>query len=170
MIDLSPVKQIISEILKPITDEISRFSERLNKLEEKPPEIQEPHPTFLNIYNTALVFYALRTPYKFGGTWEKDNTFDCSAYMQHIYGLWGIKLPRVSKDQAKVGQEVKFEDIQPGDTLSFDTNGDGVVNHCGMAVGNGLMIHTNNVTEGINFKSYTTSPWKGRFIVARRHW
>ena len=33
----------------------------------------------------------------------------------------GITLPRSSKDQAKVGKAVLFNDMQPGDIISFVT-------------------------------------------------
>lgn len=59
------------------------------------------------------------TPYKYGGTTRVG--MDCSALLYHSYYSVGIQLPRVSADQAKIGQKVKLKDLKPGDMVFFAT-------------------------------------------------
>lgn len=59
------------------------------------------------------------TPYKYGGTTRVG--MDCSALLYHSYYSVGIQLPRMSKDQAKIGQKVKMKDLKEGDMLFFAT-------------------------------------------------
>ncbi len=48
----------------------------------------------------------LGTKYVWGAT--GPNKFDCSGFTQWIYRDAGIKIPRVSRDQAKVGEYVSL--------------------------------------------------------------
>lgn len=59
------------------------------------------------------------TPYKFGGTTRVG--IDCSALILHSYGSIGLKMPRVSKDQAKSGVKVRLKELKPGDLVFFAT-------------------------------------------------
>ena len=44
-------------------------------------------------------------------------TFDCSGFTQWIYRDAGINIPRVSRDQAKVGQYVTYDNLRKGDMI-----------------------------------------------------
>ena len=70
-----------------------------------------------DIVKTALD--ALGTPYVWGGTAE--NGFDCSGLVQWAYSQHGIRLPRLSRDQARAGSEVTpvLDALRPGDILLF---------------------------------------------------
>ncbi|MFW5899100.1 MAG: C40 family peptidase [Jiangellaceae bacterium] len=73
------------------------------------------------------------TPYVWGG--EDPNTgFDCSGLIQYAAKQIGVNLPRVSRDQAKVGQEVPLGQAQPGDLVAFPARGQ-EVGHIGILVG-----------------------------------
>ncbi|MFE6739799.1 C40 family peptidase [Streptomyces tubercidicus] len=54
-------------------------------------------------------------PYEWGAT--GPNSFDCSGLMQHAYKRIGVRLPRVSQQQMKVGQPVKRKEARPGDLM-----------------------------------------------------
>src|SRR5207247_5630612 len=73
-----------------------------------PPELPPPEPptTFSgnagDVVQTAIE--SLGTPYVWGGT--QDNGFDCSGLIQYAYAQHGIRLPRMSRDQARAGADV----------------------------------------------------------------
>ena len=46
-------------------------------------------------------------------------TYDCSGFTQKIYRDAGINIPRVSRDQARVGQYVSFNALRRGDMFSL---------------------------------------------------
>lgn len=77
-------------------------------------------------------------PYRWGAT--GPSSFDCSGLMQYAFKNGaGVSLPRVSRDQAKVGKKVSKAELQPGDLVFFARGGR--INHVGMYVGNDQYIH-----------------------------
>jgi len=81
----------------------------------------------------------LGTPYDFGGNGR--GGIDCSALIQQVYRAFGIELPRVSRDQANIGERIPLDQLQPGDLLGTDnsTRNDGA-DHIVMYIGNGQII------------------------------
>jgi len=78
----------------------------------------------------------LGVPYVWGGT-DPATGLDCSGLVQLVYRNLGIDLPRVSYDQATVGQPVPdLAHAQPGDILAFGTPAD----HVAIYIGHGQMI------------------------------
>ncbi|SFV53946.1 putative secreted protein [hydrothermal vent metagenome] len=111
----------------------------------------------------------LGTRYVWGAT--GPNKFDCSGFTQWVYRDAGINIPRVSRDQAKVGQYVSYENLQKGDMVFFDTKKRraGIVTHVGIYLGNGNFIHASSsakkvVVYNFNEKTY----YKDRFLWGRR--
>lgn len=85
------------------------------------------------------------TAYEYGGNNFPYET-DCSGWVQGIYKkMAGINLPRVSRDQAKTGTPVKYEDLQEGDLVFFSTAADKHITHVGIYMGanNGHMWISN---------------------------
>src|SRR5207244_1695768 len=101
-----------------------------------PPELPPPAPPTTisgnagDVVQTAIE--SLGTPYIWGGT--ADNGFDCSGLIQYAYGQHGIRLPRMSRDQARAGAEVApvVDALRPGDVLLFSTRPGAGVTHVGM--------------------------------------
>jgi probable lipoprotein NlpC len=60
------------------------------------------------------------TPYKYGGTTRAG--MDCSGLLLNSFKTIHVDLPRSSVDQAKVGEEIKMKDLQPGDLVFFATS------------------------------------------------
>lgn len=78
------------------------------------------------------------------------NTFDCSGLVQYVYGQNGIRLPRTSREQAKVGQTIPKGQQQPGDLVFSSWDSAPGVDHVGVYIGNGQMIvapHTGDVVK-----------------------
>ncbi len=85
----------------------------------------------------------LGTCYIYGG--DRPGGFDCSGFVQYVYRkALGIKLPRMARDQAKVGRLVGREELQKGDLLFFDTAHRGHINHSGIYLGDGKFIHASS--------------------------
>jgi probable lipoprotein NlpC len=61
----------------------------------------------------------LGTPYKYGGTTRSG--MDCSGLLINSFREVEVSLPRSSEDQSKVGEEIKMNDLQPGDLVFFAT-------------------------------------------------
>lgn len=108
----------------------------------------------------------LGKPYVWGAT--GPNKFDCSGLTQYIYKhAYGKDIPRVSYEQAKVGQAVDIKDLQPGDLVFFDTLNKGRVSHVGIYIGNNEFIHASNRRDGVK-KSTLTGVFIDKYKGARR--
>jgi len=121
----------------------------------------------LKIENYAKTLLGHR--YLWGAT--GPNKFDCSGFTQKVYRTAGIKIPRNSRAQAKVGQYIKYENLQKGDMVFFDTNRKktGRVNHVGIYLDNGKFIHASSGNKKVvitNFKK--KKYYKSRFLWGRR--
>lgn len=107
----------------------------------------------------AVVNYGMQflgNPYVFGGT-SLTNGIDCSAFVQKVYGAFGISLPRNSAAQRSAGYGVSVEKIQPGDIVCYS-------GHVGIYAGNNTLLHASNEKTGITL----TSPITYRKILAVR--
>ncbi|NLE82158.1 MAG: lytic transglycosylase [Rhodococcus sp.] len=95
-----------------------------------------------NVIDAAMQYIGL--PYVWGGGsihGPSMGGFDCSGLTSYaMYAATGIKLPRTSETQWRVGVEVPLDQARPGDLL-FGNWGPGGPGHVGIYVGNGQMLH-----------------------------
>ncbi len=100
------------------------------------------------------------TPHRLGGVDRQG--IDCSAFVQVTYeSLFGMDLPRKTKQQSKIGRNVRFDALRPGDLVFFKT---GVFQrHVGIYMGDGVFMHA-STSRGVT-KTPLTSRW-----WARRYW
>lgn len=87
--------------------------------------------------DTALKF--INCPYIWGG--RIPSGIDCSGFVQLVYKIHGIKIPRDSWQQAEAGENISFiDEAVPGDLVLFDDER-GKISHVGMILSKGLVIH-----------------------------
>jgi cell wall-associated NlpC family hydrolase len=110
----------------------------------------------------------LGTPYVWGGESPLEGGFDCSGFSQYVYKQVGYSLNRISADQAKQGTYVSRQNIQPGDLVFYSFEGTSNINHLGIYIGNGQMIHSPKTGDVVKITDITTSYWESRFVTARR--
>jgi hypothetical protein len=88
----------------------------------------------------------LGTPYRWGNDTPKVGT-DCSGFVRRLFAeVFRMPLPRVSRDQFRVGESVPRDALEPGDLVFFDTADCGRVNHVGVYVGGGQFAHAASST------------------------
>lgn len=113
------------------------------------------------------------TPYDFGASLGQTETFDCSSFMNYIFGKNGVKLPRNSRQQSGVGTEIGLEQIRKGDLLFFttpkrkDKTGTERIGHVSVYLGENKMLHTYRTGIGVTV-SELDDRWKGRLITVKR--
>jgi cell wall-associated NlpC family hydrolase len=92
--------------------------------------------------------------------------FDCSGLIQHAYARHGIRLPRVSRDQAREGEAVNrtIEALRPGDILTFAERGRRVT-HVGLYLGNGRFVHS--ARGGVQVSRLSEDDPQGRWYWKR---
>jgi hypothetical protein len=133
-------------------------------------------------------------PYVWGGEWNTAGPagyccgyqpvggFDCSGLAWWLlkadasgwdntppreYAGWGLG-QRTSASMASVGRRIRWDEIQPGDLLFYDGNGDGTVDHVDTYVGNGWAVDSGSSNAGVTF-TYVTGTWyEDHFVRARR--
>ena len=121
--------------------------------------------TSSNIINYGERF--LGTPYLFGAEYPTSGMFDCSSFMQYIFAHHGIKLPRTSKQQSKVGSYVSKSNLRAGDLVFFSTSGSTAIGHVGIYLGNGRMLHTYGA-GGVKYGTINSGFWNKHYKTARR--
>ena len=104
--------------------------------------------------------------YKYGGT--GPSRYDCSGFTQHVFSKYGVQLPRVSKKQALVGQLIRFDRLQTGDLIFFDSKKSSTVNHVGIYLGNKKFIHASQSQGLITINKITSRYFQKHFKWGRR--
>lgn len=107
------------------------------------------------------------TPYVWGGESPAEGGFDCSGFTQYCFKQAGYTLNRISADQATQGVYVPYANLQPGDLVFYTFTG-GPINHVGIYLGNGQMIHSPKTGDTVRIVDITTSYWTSRYVTARR--
>ncbi|KTC63108.1 hypothetical protein AO262_26675, partial [Pseudomonas fluorescens ABAC62] len=78
----------------------------------------------------------LGTPYKWGGTSEKQG-FDCSSFLVYLFKTEAnIQIPRTTAAMHRsTATTIQRKALKPGDAVFFKGNGRGQVSHVGLYIG-----------------------------------
>ncbi len=99
------------------------------------------------LIETALTL--LNVPYLWGG--RSPLGIDCSAFVQLVYKVNGINLPRDANQQSALGEIIDFvNEVQPGDLAFFDNN-EGQIIHVGILLAPDLIIHASGQVRKDSF-------------------
>jgi len=121
----------------------------------------------------------LGTPYVYGAERFNDKAFDCSSYVQYLYGKHGIRLGYNAREQAVQGDEIPFINLRKGDIMFFsdedfpDETGLNKVRHVGIYMGDGNILHTYEPGTGVIVSRIHKDQkegeyWYEHYLFARR--
>ncbi|MCH5240532.1 MAG: C40 family peptidase [Muribaculaceae bacterium] len=104
------------------------------------------------------------TPYGYGCS-EKGRATDCSGMVVVIYrDVAGIKLPRVSTEQAEFCDKINENEIKAGDLVFFATGTDKKrVSHVGIMIDKEKFVHASG-SKGVILSEMTTPYYRRTFI------
>ena len=109
------------------------------------------------------------TPYRYGGTSPRTG-FDCSGFVQYVYGQQGVSLPRTSRQMAGAGIAVdpSRRSLAVGDLMLFSQGGR--ISHVAIYAGNGRFIHSSSSGSGVRYDDLDTrrGKWFADHMVAAR--
>jgi cell wall-associated NlpC family hydrolase len=117
---------------------------------------------------SALVESALQLrgiPYLNGGS--DPGGFDCSGFTQYVFAQFQLGLPRETREQFRVGEKVRRDEISPGDLVFFATTSSDV-SHVGLAIGADEFVHAPSSTGVVRVERLSSTYWAPRFLGARR--
>lgn len=89
------------------------------------------------LIDTAYLF--LNSPYLWGG--KSPMGIDCSGFVQTVFKLTGIELPRDAYQQAEIGETLNFVDEAIAGDVAFFDNEEGRITHVGIMLDNKQIIH-----------------------------
>jgi cell wall-associated NlpC family hydrolase len=115
-----------------------------------------PPSQYAGVVGVAMQY--LGTPYVWGGA--SPGGFDCSGFVQYVFGQVGVSLPHHAASQFGYGTPVSISDLQPGDLVFFDGLG-----HVGIYIGGGQYIHAPHTGDVVKISNLSEH---GGFVGARR--
>ena len=141
----------------------------------------------------AIVQWGVRYagyPYVYGGEWGIPTSsygqavpgFDCSGLTWWLLrasdgAYWNVSPPRpylgwalpqrTSADMATVGN-LSYDQLQPGDLMFYDGNGDGRVDHVDTFIGNGWALDSSSTPGGVTVMWIGDGWYRDHFVHGRR--
>ena len=118
------------------------------------------HPMRRLLVSNALDCIGI--PYKWGGTTRRG--FDCSGFVQHIYDISGIELPRTAQAQTSLTYTKGY--LGPGDIVAFYPTNSPTRYHVGIYLGEGWFVHSPATGKKIRKERIDSPYFLKRFVGA----
>lgn len=123
--------------------------------ETSAPQTEAPAPSIpASSTGQSVADYACQfvgNPYVWGGT-SLTGGADCSGFTMSVYSNFGVSLPHSAAAQSGYGTRVSIDSLAPGDLLFYD-HGTGSIEHVGIYIGGGSIVHASNSKSGIKISS-----------------
>ncbi|MFC2073599.1 C40 family peptidase, partial [Campylobacterota bacterium] len=103
---------------------------------------------------------------------EGPYAFDCSGLIYNIYGSMGMDVPRVAREQAKVGKHITFKNLYYGDLIFFGSTNkkSKYINHVGIYLGEGWFAHASSKNRKVTISHFDKEPvYVKRMKVCKRY-
>ena len=127
------------------------------------PEARAGSASGYTLRSTAL---ALRgAPYRNGGATPEG--FDCSGFVQYVFGRHGLAMPRETREQFRVGRAVGRDQLAPGDLVFFTTVAPGA-SHVGIVIDRDQFVHAPSTRGVVRVERLSATYWNERYVGARR--
>jgi cell wall-associated NlpC family hydrolase len=104
-------------------------------------------------------------PYRDGGA--DPSGFDCSGFVNYVFGQNGIAVPRTVAEQYRAGRPVTGQQLEAGDLVFFSTVSSGA-SHVGIAIGGDEFVHAPSGRGEVRVERMSAPYWSTRFVGARR--
>jgi len=117
-----------------------------------------------NIEKTARSL--LGTDYQYGA--NGPYHYDCSSFTKYVFSRQGINIPRISRDQARIGQFIRAENLQKGDLIFFDSKRSSKISHVGIYLERGYFIHASSSKDQVTISNLYANYYKQHFKWGRR--
>lgn len=107
------------------------------------------------------------TRYKMGGTSQEG--VDCSAFVQtFMMTLYGLQLPRTSKEQYSSAERISKNDLKEGDLVFFRTQKKKGVSHVGIYLRNNKFVHA-STSSGVMISDLSEDYYRTRYVGSGRY-
>lgn len=111
-----------------------------------------PDPNAAGLVALAAAFTQVGKAYEWGGT--GPDTWDCSGLVQWAFAQAGVELPRLSEEQALVGDQIPVDEMVPGDVITFRDAAD----HVGIYAGDAQVLNAYDQTRPIGLTPLVDLP------------
>ncbi|MDL2322399.1 C40 family peptidase [Bacteroidales bacterium OttesenSCG-928-A17] len=110
-------------------------------------------------------------PYRYGG--NSPRGFDCSGYVNYVFGQVGYKLPRSTEELIKSGKKISEKDAMPGDLIFFRGNDrrNKKAGHVGIITsisGSKIYFIHASTSSGVRVDSNEQEYYKSRYLQIRK--